>query len=220
MKKFLLLGFLSMFGASQAHAGFVNITTGADMAGLQVTATFSSGFTETLTWQVVSAGNGLTDTINLETQIGGVTGSGWSLNQQGDSQGNTDTNGTPTDFTDDTIYGLWTLTNSSALTLQSVIISTLGTDVVFDSEFVDNLLNGSGIGREFTPELMTSGATGIYSDPIQDELFSTLTINLDLAGGSSLEFLADTDVTTVPVPATLSLLLLGLGGLVIRRKQA
>lgn len=218
MKKLLLIGFLTMFGAGQAHASFISIITGADMAGLQVTADFSDGFTETLTWQVISAGNGLTDTINLETQKGGVTGTMFTLNQQGDSIGNVDTNNTP-DLGDDIFYGLWSLTNSSQNILTSIIISAVGTDVVFDSLFNDNG-NGSGIGRAFIVKPSGISPIATYSGLIQDELYSTLRIDLDLASGDNINFFADTDITQVPAPATLSLLLLTLGGLVVRRKQA
>lgn len=217
MKKFLLLGFLSMFGTSQAHAGFINTVTGADMAGLQVTATFAGGATETLIWHMTSPGSGLTDTISLESEIGGVFGSMFTLSQQGDSQGNVDTNGTPNDFSDDTIYGLWTLTSLIDETLTSLFIEVLNTNVVFDTLFADNG-NGSDRGRAFTTT--ASGTSYSYGDLVQDELFGSLLVNVDLAKNQSLTFLADTDLVTVPAPATLSLLLLAMGGLVVRRKQA
>ncbi|WP_339726253.1 PEP-CTERM sorting domain-containing protein [uncultured Paraglaciecola sp.] len=219
MKKLLLLGFLSMFGASQAHASFTSIITGADMAGLQVTANFTGGLTETLTWQVISTGTGLTDTVSLEGEEGGVNGSMFSLTQKGDSIGNVDNNGTETFLDDDVFFGLWSLTNKSQIMLTSIVISALGTDVVFDSEFDDNG-NGSGLGRAFI--IKPSGVTALatYSDLIQEELYSTLSIALDLDSQGSINFFADTDIKNVPAPATLSLLLLALGGLVVRRKQA
>lgn len=219
MKKFLLLGFLSMFGASQAQASFMNVVTGADMAGLQVTANFSDGFSETLTWQVISAGSGLTDTVSLEGEEGGVVGTMFSLTQQGDSQGNVDNNMTD-DLSDDIFYGLWTLTNTSTNALTSIVISALTTNIVFDSVFDDNG-NGSDFGRAFTPSV--SGTTTYsYSDLVQDELYSTLTINSDLTTNESLDFFADTDLVEVSAPATASILMLSLLGLVMnaRRKQA
>ena len=48
-------------------------TTGADMTGMRVTATFADGFTETLSW----AGTGGSG--------GGVTGTGWGLSVAGDT---------------------------------------------------------------------------------------------------------------------------------------
>ena len=48
-------------------------TTGADMDGMSVTASFEGGFSQTLAWAEGSP------------QSGGVTGTGWSLSLSGDS---------------------------------------------------------------------------------------------------------------------------------------
>lgn len=219
MKKFLLLGFLSMFGASQANAGFIQTVTGADMAGMQVTVNYLGGFSETLTWEVTSVGNGLTDNASLETAIGGVTGTGFSLSQQGDSQGNVDNNGT-TDLSDDTFFGLWTFKNTSQDMITSLFINTQTTNVLFDTMFDDINGNGSGVGRGFTTNI--SGPVAVSSDLYMDELYRGLTVNFNLESGDTLIFMADTDLVTVSAPATASILMFSLLGLVMnaRRKQA
>jgi hypothetical protein len=223
MKKFLLLSFLSFFAASQANAGFIKTITGADMAGIEVTVTYASNPSETLTWQVISAGNGLTDTVNLEFAVGGVTGTGFTFTQQGDSQGNIDDKGTPA-TTDDELYGLWTLTNTSTSALlddavTSLFINTSNTNIVFDSMFDDIFNNGSGPGRNISD----AGSTiGTYGGLFMDELYTSLMVDLSLNSGESLVFFADTDAIAVSAPTTVSILLLSLLGLIMnaRRKQA
>ena len=53
MKKLILAGILAFF-ACQANAGFVQGVTGEDMVGMEVTATFANGATETTTWGAVA----------------------------------------------------------------------------------------------------------------------------------------------------------------------
>jgi hypothetical protein len=220
VKKLILVSFLTMFIGNSANASFVSIITGADMAGMDVTVTFDSGLTETVTWDVISAGNGLTDTVNLETAYGGVTGSGFSLTQQGNSLGNIETNGTA-GVSDDIFYGLWTLTNTSNLAITKLFVNALAGGIVFDTDNLDNsILNGSDVGRPF--DSRTAGPTAIYSNNYQDELFGAMTVDLSLASGASLDFFADTDAIAVSAPSTISILMLSLFGFVInaRRKQA
>jgi hypothetical protein len=219
MKKFLLLSFLSFFAASQANAGFIKTITGADMAGIEVTVTYANNPSETLTWQVISAGNGLTDTVNLELAEGGVTGTGFKFTQQGDSQGNIDDKGT-TDIDDDELYGLWTIINTSTdAFITSLFINTSNTNIVFDSMFDDIYNNGSGPGRNIDD----AGSTiGTYSVLFMDELYTSLMVDLSLNPGESLVFFADTDAIAVSAPTTVSILLFSLLGLIMnaRRKQA
>jgi hypothetical protein len=219
MKKFLTLSFLSMFVASQANAGFISVITGADMAGMEVTATFAGGSSETLTWAMLTPRDASTDSLGLETASGGVSSAGFSLSQQGDSHGN---------FTSTSALGLWTLTNNSSLTIETLLVNAIAGNVVFDTLFDVTLINGSGIGRQFT-EVLPNGdppaapsATHAYSSVYQEELYGAMTLNLSLTSGQSLTFFADTDIVVVSAPTTFSLLMFSLFGLMInsRRKQA
>jgi len=221
MKKLILVSFLTMFIGNSANASIISIITGADMAGMEVTVTFDGGLTETVVWDVISAGNGLTDTVNSETASGGVTGLGFSLTQQGNSLGNVDNNGTPTDFSDDIFYGLWTLTNTSQSAITELFVNALAGGIVFDTDNLDNsILNGSDVGRPFEPR--TAGPKATYSNNYQDELFGAMTVDLSLTSGASLDFFADTDAIAVSAPSTISILMLSLFGFVMnaRRKQA
>ena len=223
MKKLLAFGFISLLMASHVHAGFISIITGADMAGMNVTITYENNTTESLVWEVISVGNGLTDTIGLETAKGGVSGIGFTLFQQGNSLGNSDDNGTG-DLTDDIYYGLWTLTNTSSLTITNLFIDALAGNIVFDAIFDIDASNGSDKGRPFMS--LTGGFAAQYSNNFfEDELFGAMSVNLDLLGGQELLYFADTDAVTssVPVnaPSTISIFMLSLFGFAMnaRRKQ-
>ena len=217
VKKLILLSFLTMLINSSAYAGFIPTVTGADMAGMEVTVAYDDGTTESLVWEVINVGNGLTDTANLETAIGGVTGSGFTLYQQGNSLGNVDTNKTD-DPNDDIIYGLWTLTNTSnALTITNLFIDALAGNVVFDILLDTGAANGSKTGRAFdTP---TAGYDAFYSNQFVDELYGAMTVDLALASGDELIYLADTDLIAVSTPTTFSLFLLTIIGIAARRKK-
>jgi hypothetical protein len=193
MKKILLISFLSMFVGTQAHAGFISVVTGADMAGIEVTATFSDSSTETLTWEALTADSG------------GVTGTGWSLGQVGETFGELGPSG---------VVGAWTVINDTA-NLESLFVNLLPASFVFDTEFFDVSANGSGNGREF----VSGTPIGyVFSDLMQDELYTGLTLS-DISAGETL-FLIDTDL--VSAPTTVSILMLSLLGLAMnaRRKQA
>ncbi len=198
MKNFLLVGFLSMFAASQAQAGFISLVTGADMAGIEVTATFSDMSTETLTWEALTADSG------------GVSGTGWTLVQEGNTFGELTGGGI--------VVGAWTLINNSA-TLESLFINLLPANFIFDTLFGDASANGSGSGREFVSDVAIGS---MFGGLLQDELYSTLTLT-GIEDGQT-RFLIDTDLVSVSVsaPATASILMLSLLGLVMnaRRKQA
>jgi hypothetical protein len=196
MKKFLTLSFLSMFVASQANAGFISVITGADMAGIQVTATFTDTSTEVLDWAALTADSG------------GVTGTGWSLTQEGDTFGELDN-------INQLLVGEWTLTNNSP-NLESLFIDLLS-GFVFDTDFGDASANGSGPGRELVSDISMNFSFGGF---VQDELYSTLMLT-NFVDGQTL-FMTDTDAVVVSAPTTFSLLMLSLFGLMInsRRKQA
>lgn len=217
MKKLFAFGFTLMLMTNQVHAGFISIITGADMVGMEVTVTYESGLFETKTWEMESLGNGLIDTLNLETAIGGVTGDGFILKQQGDSLGNLDNNGTVGNSSDDTFFGLWTLTNTSSETITELFVNAIAGNVVFDTLFNTGAANGSGLGRAFDSPI--SGPTAVYSDLYLDELYGAMTVTLSLESDASITFFADTDLVAVSTPASLSIMLLALCGLTLRRKK-
>jgi hypothetical protein len=209
MKKFLLLGFLSMFGASQAHAGFIQAVTGADMAGIEVTVTYEDLTTDTQIWTA--------SPIDLPffEEDGLALGDDWSLYESGDTLG---------ELTDaGVLTGVWTFLRQSgyAQEISSIFIDTSATNVVFDTEFFDFSANGSGAGREFTYDDTNTYVDAVFSGLYMDELYTGLTIS-----GSGLvdgfTFMIDTDLVEVSAPATASILMLSLLGLVMnaRRKQA
>jgi hypothetical protein len=198
MKKLLLLGFLSMFGASQANASFITNINGADMAGIEITGTFNGGTTQTFTWAA----------INSDT--GGVSGSDWSLSLSGETFGEyDDINGV--------VIGAWVLSLGSSSTLESLFID-LGANFVFDTAFGDASANGSGPGVDFDTSSTTM--THSFGGLVQDELYSTLLVENFEIGTTT--FLTDTDAVSVSAPETVSIFMLSLLGLVMnsRRKQA
>jgi len=215
MKKISLgvVFFLTFFLAVSAHAYTVNVnyidgttqvttgltgyqTTGAMMAGMKVTAYFPDLSSETLFWAATGASSG------------GVEGTGWSLNQSGDTFG-----------------GLWTL---SAITdLISVHIDAGLGDAVFDVVSGDYGTDGSYLGLPFSVESLSgvdiNSITATYviavalegAVPVGD-LYRHLGIGFSDNWTGELQFKADTDSLLIagdlqPVPEPLTMLLLGLG---------
>jgi len=191
--------------------------TGADMVGLGVTACFTVGACQTLVWQ--SAG----------TTAGGVTGTNWSLALGGDS------------FVDRFILRV-NLSNSS---LTSLSLDGRPGLTAFDVTPDVSGSPGSAVGRPFSLQ-SGPGATVVgnldvtYSDKLAvggvfyDDLYTVMTMNF--RGGTGfvsgrMEFSADTDKTsngatidpnpgnTVPTPATLALVGLGLLGLAANTRR-
>ncbi|KXI27240.1 PEP-CTERM sorting domain-containing protein [Paraglaciecola hydrolytica] len=193
MKKLLGLGLAVAMFASQAQAAFIWDVTGADMAGIEVTATYSDQTpSQTLTWE------------DLGGDAGGVSGVDWSLMVDGDTMMNDGSS----------LVGAWILSNSNQA-LVSLFIN-LGSAFVFDTLEGFGPNNGSGPGRDFIafPAIGWS-----FSGQFQDELYTGLTLN-DIGFGQTM-FTMDTDAV-VPAPAALSLMGLALLGLAVRsrRKQA
>ncbi|MFV0277078.1 MAG: hypothetical protein ACK5HY_07825 [Parahaliea sp.] len=193
---------LLSWASSTAALPFNDVITGADMAGIQVTA-FFNGASESATWATTSTDDSLP---SGEGFAGQATGSGWSLAQQGYTLGNFD--GGP--------LGAWTLTNNTGFNIFSLRIDALIADILFDRYIDEEYTPGSNVGRDF----LTDGsvdATGSYSDAFSSpDLFGTLTIDFanGLADGASMQFLADTDaIASVPAPATLLLVAAGCLGL-------
>jgi hypothetical protein len=175
-------------------------TTGADMTGLNVTATFSNGFSQSLAWGTTGAG------------AGGVFGTGWSLSLSGDSFGGS----WLFDFT--TLQAQLTrlvLDGSTGLTVLDRTDPNAGTD-------------GSASGLDFSFAGGTCGScvatatygglTSIGAFAAVGDLFQKVTV--DFTGGTGprtdWSFNQDTDndsrfVPGSPEPETYALLLGGLG---------
>ena len=178
-------------------------TTGAAMTGLTISATFSSGLSETRSWAATGATSG------------GVMGTGWALSLTGDSF-NSPWN---FEFFDDVLGRLDTLVldGSTGLTVFDRTDPSLGTP-------------GSAAGRDFSfasgtcgtckASVVYSGVTSIGAAAAVGDLWQTLTIGfaLDAAPRSNWSFLQDTDndsrftpIPAIPEPETYALMLAGLG---------
>lgn len=198
-----------MFVASQAHAGFISAVNGDDMAGISVTVTLDDNSSETIVWGATG--------LNTGGAFGSLGIDGWSLVESGDTIGGNDGSG---------LFGVWTLANYTGQAIKSLFVDLSATSVVFDTEFFDLSGNGSLAGRQFTYDDRFAAVNAGFSMNYMDELFRGLTItgqqgNL-LADRGEFGFMIDTDIVTVPAPATLSILALSLLGLAARsrRKQA
>lgn len=208
-----LISILSLFIWTNPVYSSVIISdvTGADMVGIEVTANFAGGGSETVTWLSTSSDNSIPFD---EGYAGGVVGSGWSLSQQGNTFGDITPGGQ--------LLGLWTLTNNSGSALSTLVIDALVADFAFDTiDSVEGTL-GSNVGRPFVTGF--AGAFGTYSDLFSSpDLYGTLTLDwgqTNFASGNSMTFMADTD--SIPEPATVLLLgagLLGMAGARVRAKK-
>ncbi len=171
--------------AETVLSGFV--TTGVDLQGAQVTASFLGGGSETLTWQATG-----------ETS-GGVVGQGWSLGQRLDS-----------------FSYPWSLDVDAEAVISSLSINLLAGNALFDVEAsVAPTVNtpGSKVGAAFAvqPGSLLGDAVEpsrvSYGAPIdisQGDLFAELLLEWDHGlGNGGLAFIADTDSGTVANPVRL-----------------
>lgn len=194
-----------------ALTGFA--TTGAMMDGMSVTAYFANGFSDTRAW------------ADIDADSGGVSGTGWSLREDGDTFG-----------------GEWTLNNTSGSSLTRVLIDAGTGDSVFDTTFgsVEGTA-GSALGWTFDA---VGGGAGLdilatYRDSVAltgfapvGDLFRRLDIVFRGNGLSStygnFKYIADTDnlqfggdITPVPAPGAVALGTIGLALIQgIRRRLA
>ena len=208
------LFFLLSLWASSAFSLVIDpIVTGADMAGMEVTAFFGGG-SESATWGVTSAGLG---GPFGEGFSGAASGTDWTLSQQGYTEGNFDAAAG--------VLGAWTVTNNTGFTIDSIRIDALIANIVFDVIFDSEVTPGSDIGRAYLADPAYIGFTSaVYSNqlnPGYNDLFGSLTINFGntfangLLDGASMRFLADTDAV-IPAPGGLWLFAIGLAAMCFR----
>ncbi|MBU2882653.1 hypothetical protein KO525_08075 [Psychrosphaera sp. B3R10] len=218
------LSVTTLFSNASVITDYETAITGADMTGLKVTLNTSGG-TETLDWAMLTntlnpvTGGGLTPTqeniVASEGLSGGVSGSDWSLVQQGFTGG---------DFDLPNIYGLWTFVYSGSDILESLVLDAFGTDLVFDTQLTSAFApNNSGVGREFVAfEAALNGistdVSATYLDQVaSDELYRKVSIDFNQQA-PEFSFLIDVDkAVNVSEPSMLLVFLSGLA-LVVRRK--
>ena len=160
----MLLGTAAIPSQATTLTGFT--TTGDMMAGIQVTASFVDGTSETAIWQ---------STTNIS---GGAFGSGWSLTEAGNS-----------------FDAPWTFSNTGQA-ITSLVIDAIPGNSVFDNVAVKEITPGSADGWGFQTLLGLSPDASAYSEVIdtsQGDLFGKLSLYWTSGFTGMMKFRADTD---------------------------
>ncbi|TCV82333.1 PEP-CTERM sorting domain-containing protein [Sulfurirhabdus autotrophica] len=180
-------------------------TDGAMMDGMQVTATFSGGLTQTVSW----ADTGPTS--------GGVTGSGWGLSLTGDS-----------------FAGLWNFVFSPTAQLGAITQLILNGNTgftVFDRSLPAPGTNGSANGHDLSFTDSTINALVTFSDQVAltgaapvGDLWHVVTVDFTDGLRGDFAFVQDTDndsriTNRVPEPTVLGLFGIGLLAAGLARKN-
>ena len=173
------------------------------MDGMEVTATFFDGFTETILW----ADTGATS--------GAASGTNWSLSESGDTYG-----------------GIWSLSHTRSSGMTGLLIDAGKGDTVYDVGSSASTL-GSASGWTFQATGGSANSLNLlatYRDQVAlsgdspvGDLWRFLELdfqNIPLASGATLTYITDTDnikfagdIQPIPEPSTLIIwsLLAGIG---------
>jgi hypothetical protein len=183
-------------------------TTGAMMDGMSITANFTGGFSETRLWADTGAVSG------------GVTGTGWSLSQSGDTYSN-----------------YWSFDDNRSGSLLSLVLNGNTGFTLFDRTNPGPGTPGSSFGWDFSSgsfdDWYNPNVTVNYSDRVAlpgqnavGDLWQVMTVNFGSGYNGDFRFIQDTDndirATQVPDPGMLSLIGLALAGLgfTVRKRKA
>lgn len=185
-----------------------NTTTGANMVGMTVTATFADSSSETIMWGATGADSGA------------AAGMGWSLAVVGDTL---------------SAAHNWTLTSARNSALVNLFIDGGPGNTVFDRTLPDAGTPNSGSGVDFEPAsdfglnitATYMGAVAVTPNVPVGDLYRFLFIDFGTGlqtATAPFTFRADTDtlsgdVNTIPEPGTMAIWsALGLCGVVGRRR--
>ena len=204
MLKKWMLGMTLLSTSLFAQATLINSNvTSADMAGIEITATFGDGSQDTQVWSAFSS------------TLGGVSTSSWSLMLDGNTFGDFDSS-------TGTFYGLWVLENLSVD--DGIVGLTVNAGI---ADFYFDILPGtatstpgSEAGRPFDSSAGSDIASfsDVYSSPDLFGIMELAGFNLDVS--EQLQFLTDTDRAEIPEPSTMFTFALGLIALTSLRKKS
>jgi hypothetical protein len=211
--------------ATQAHGALINVdntttvsipgvstfTVFADaMAGMEVTATFVSGLSETRVWAADGPG------------LGSVTGTSWSLAASGDTFFDNawtfDHGAGNTDWLTSLLFN-----GDPGLTVFDMLNGAFGTPDSANGKPFASTLAGDGLIAVTYSEIVQIGVT-----PAVGDLYQRMFVNFDspnlltTRGVQRFQFSQDTDFDSridLPEPGALSLMGLGLLGLGWRRRS-
>ncbi len=178
------------------------MTTGSDMDGMMVTATFTDGV-ESLAWADIAAGSG------------GVFGTAWSLTQSGDTFG-----------------GAWTFSHSRGSLLSLAFDSAPRTvfDVTLPDPGTPGSFRGidwtSALGTSLPIDVFYSDAVAIGASAPVGDIYRSMLVLFGGGGftGGTFDFIQDTDNATldlrpIPLPTGAALASAGLLALGLRRRR-